>query len=208
MLGLIKKNLYLSIQRSKWMFCLLGLYLVIGLFSGGADIVFMLLPILSGVEAANAAAYDATCEWDLYASALPVTRRQTVLAQYITGYLLIAAGSAVSLIGSLIYIRFTGGSIAEPLASILGMTVFALLYLSVVTPVVYKFGIEKLRMVMMLMMIGMGILIYAVISVTKLSIVDFVPYLPLIGITVIALAVVVCVGSVFLSMKIYENKEL
>ena len=207
MLGLLKKNLILSTQRSKWVLCILGLYLAIGLFSGGADIVFMLLPIMFSVESVNAVAYDATCEWDLFASALPVSRRQIVLAQYLTSYGMILASSVVSAVGSVIYASVSGEPIKLALGSAVGMAICSLLYVSITTPVIYKFGVEKLRLVIMLMMIGIGILIYAVISLSNGAVGDFELNLPLIGAICAVPAIALCVGSIFVSMKIYENKE-
>lgn len=95
--------------------------------------------------------YDTLAHWDGYSLTLPVSRRQLVTSKYLLGLMLSTAGFVLS---ALINLAGEGPDpqrlwILLPLIFLAG----SVLYLSILLPLVYQFGAEKSRLMMMLILI-------------------------------------------------------
>ena len=115
--------------------------------SGMIILLMSMLPITSF-------SYDQHAKWDLFSQTLPISRKQSVLGKYALGVIAIGIGVllatvlnvAVALLKSLeldlLYLVEGNGLIA----------LVALLYISILLPLVYRFGVEKSRMLMIVVL--------------------------------------------------------
>ena len=154
MRGLILKDFY-SIGKSGRVLLPMILFFFIMSFAAGNTsfatgfvmVMMMLLPITS-------MSYDAASKWDIYAVSLPIGRTKIVLAKYL--FLLILMVLAVLLITvySLIVwaIGMKGFSVEDTKLTVLLCTGGGLFVSTILLPLVYKFGVEKSRYMVLLSM--------------------------------------------------------
>ena len=212
MTGIIKKNLYLLKNLNSSFFIFLGLFVLIPVFTGNFTMTTVMLPFIVSTFAINLLAYDRQCDWDQYAAALPVSRRQSVLALYIVSFSLVAAGSVVGLLLSLIASRFVenGPSAGVLLGSAAAGLACVLIYLSVIIPLTYKFGVEKSRVFVMLIVMLPMLLMYAFMNsevIGKIANMLNSVSPAVFAVIVIAVVAAICVATYFISAAIYEKKE-
>ena len=107
--------------------------------------------------------YDEQCKWDKYAAMLPYTPWQIVWSKYVLTFLCLFAGAAMILLASAMRAVYGEGLLyGEELLGNLALLLAVLLMLDVSLPLVYRFGSEKGRLVMILVMLaclaaGMGV---------------------------------------------------
>lgn len=211
MLGIIKKDLYLLKGFNTSFFLFLGFFVLMPIFTGAITMVTVMLPIVVSTISINLLAYDRQCDWDQYAAALPVARKQTVLAHYIVSYVMVLLASIIGIIG-LIAMSFKSGiaTVSELMITAGAGLVSVFIYLAIIIPLTYKYGVEKSRIFILLIVMLPILLINILINgetVGKLQSIlgRFSPA------AIIAAAVAVtaaaCVVSYFISAAVYENKE-
>lgn len=170
--------------------------------SGMIILLMSMLPITSF-------SYDHHAKWDLFSQTLPVSRKQSVMSKYVLGILTVGTGAilatvlniGVALVKS-IEIDAVEYIIANGLISLV-----AFVFLSILIPLVYHFGVEKSRMLMILVM---TIPTLIVIALTKAGVV--LPNIDHISPTLIfAIGVVIVVFIMFISFAIsvrfYQKKD-
>lgn len=217
MKGLIYKDLMLLGRQAK-----LLLVIVAGLtcfwtwtgdtvtagFSFSAVIVFML--------SMNCFAYDELAGYDKLVASSPVPRKQVVLARYLSSLIVWAGTTCISLICMLGVLLVKNKTLPAGLLSQMGVTVPAVLALvvvlmSVLFPIFYKFGINKSRLVLMLVCALGAALLVGVISLfseKQIALPAFTGWnrvlLPLLAAAVLALILSV---SYTVCVRILEKKE-
>lgn len=202
MLGLVLKDLYNLKTQYKLILGLFAFYLVMAvtggdstMFSGVATLMAVMLPI-------STIAYDERCKWDKYALTMPVSRRQIVLSKYLLGGIL-AVGAQVM---NLIALRAAGVDLAENARYYLLIFAVGIVYLCLVLPLLFKFGVEKGRLLMMAVLLApTGAVMYlsrAGIGLPGPEVMQYLPYA-----APVAAAAVIGI-SLMISMMIYSRKEL
>lgn len=114
-----------------------------GSFALYSVIYAALLPI-------TAIAYDERSKWDTLAAAMPYTASELVLSKYIVGWISITAAAVVSTVVRKLLFAFSNGAVGESgdvLSLALPGIITALLIMSIVIPVIMKFGVEKGRLI-------------------------------------------------------------
>lgn len=215
MKGLILKDIYNMKGLGKSLVFLLVVFSLAFKDQGMAILVTM-LTVSSTVLVVNSLAMDEVHQWYQLAFTMPVTRKQAVLSKYIisVGYALL--GIITGICASLI-LQTTGWSAAEgnwvsTLAIGVVSMLMAILFISVLLPMNFKFGVQKARL-LLLAMIALPVLM--VTAITSLGIVfpgimlyggiKLSSYMIVFG--SIAVIAVIAVGSFFLSVRIMEKKE-
>ena len=132
-----------------------------------------------------------------------------IAAKYLLALVLTAISAVMVFI---VYLFKPGMTISENLATVAVMSLMAMVYQAFLLPTIIKFGSEKGRMIMMIILFAPIVLIGVlakreIINLSVLS--DFLeanshllPY-----ITVAAVAVIYLI-SIMVSVKIYESKDL
>lgn len=149
MKGLLVKD-FLNLKRYfRTVLLMVFFYVVLALTNGNISFISAMITLLFAMMAITSFSYDETAKWDKYGLSLPVTRKETVLSKYILSVLLIVMGSVLSLIGGLIYgIVKNNLSIIELMRVTYAIFCAAILYNCIIVPLIYKFGVEKLRLIM------------------------------------------------------------
>lgn len=156
----------------------------------------------------TAMAYDERSKWDQLAAMLPYTDRDIVLSKYCFGYLAIIATAGISLVVQTVLTTVWDRAAENlsplptiPLAMGVGVCVLAL-----TLPLMFRFGVEKGRLVMFLLIFlvcgGTG-----AVSGISSDIPDGGYYLTLALPGVALAAVVLTAVSIPLSLRMYRRKR-
>lgn len=149
MSGLILKDLLCMKRVGKVLLGLLVFYVVLFLATGGDEAVGVLsgmTVLMTVLLSINAFAFDELAKWRLYELSLPVPKNRIVLSRYLLALLFAACAAALSLLLELVIFRSLSSG---QLVSVLVSLEVALVFCAVLFPVIYKFGTQKARFVMM-----------------------------------------------------------
>lgn len=157
MKGLVKYDLMQLAGTSKKSFYLLyfvGLAAV-GVMLGGGTICSYMAVMIGCMTGVSFFSYESWYHWDSYCAAMPLSNRQIVVSRYIS--LLIVTGCGV-LWGIVIgVLALTAGKMdltwTQWLLSMVQTVLAALLYMEIEIPVMYRFGVERGRIVNILLFI-------------------------------------------------------
>ncbi|MCH5167047.1 MAG: ABC-2 transporter permease [Erysipelotrichales bacterium] len=159
MIGLIKKDLLMLKGNCKVFIIMLLIYTGLGIY-GQADLSF-LIPFMSFLMMMTTFNYDAYNKWDAYVVTLPNGRKNSVKAKYLATLILILVASIIVTILSLIIAYSKNNTDYESLLLVILGCTFATVLLEVfMYPAIYKFGVEKAR-------IGVLVIVFAIIFVEE-----------------------------------------
>jgi ABC-type transport system involved in multi-copper enzyme maturation permease subunit len=113
--------------------------------------------------------YDEYSKWDAYALTLPVTRKEIVKGKYAFALGMIIIASLVGLIINLIlvYVQTKTFAIQDSMLSLASVDIGMILLLSIMFPLIYKFGAEKGRLFLFLFIAAGATLIGGVTLLAK-----------------------------------------
>ena len=153
MLGLIKKDLLMIKSNIKTLFIILVVYGVMA-YQGQMDLSFI-LPFMSVMIMISTFSYDAYNKWDAYASCLP----NSVRAKYIATLLLIIITTAIVtiLMIAIAYARTKSIDLESVFSTVLGTAFATIILQSFMYPSIYKFGVEKARIGIFIVVFGIAI---------------------------------------------------
>ncbi len=173
MKALLLKDLYTIGQSMKQMaFILIFLAFAMIPSTGAAGYIFSITLICSMLTITSFA-YDEQCRFPRTALTMPVTRRTVVTAKYAALLIFALGGALLGLMVGAVGEIFTGSRTG--LIELLLMAELAFTLGTVVAgatlPLLYRFGAERGRMLMLLaMMIPAGLVAIAYFAVTKLGV--------------------------------------
>jgi ABC-2 type transport system permease protein len=202
MRGLLLKDLYTLIKRMKFMLFLLLVMACIPGYSMAAFAMFYaaMLPV-------TALAYDERSKWDELAAMMPYSVRDIVLSKYALGAFFLLSTAALGAAAQLVT-DVTGhtGPDKNAWISLLIMACLALIMMAINLPIMFKLGVEKGRMIFILLVCGavaagMTIKDYLLASLEGLGSLK----ITLAGILMATFAI--CIGSVPLSISMYKKRR-
>ncbi len=209
MVGLVYKDL-MVMRRTLLLYGAMGLvYVVIAIAGDQYGMVFALMMIASAMVPVSAISYDERSKWDRIVNTMPLSRKEVVLAKYLLAILLTAVSSVLIFA---FYMLVPEMPLAEKAITTAIMAMMAMVYQAALMPVMFKFGSEKGRTIMLAILFVPAVLIFAI---GEMNIIDFgavgafldrneaiVPYI-LAGIVLVIYSL-----SMALSVKIYQKKDL
>lgn len=205
MKGLILKDL-LNLKSTFKMLGVMMLFFAVVFIPQGNGFIFGMIILMFAMMVVTTISYDDLAKWDAYALTMPVTRKEMVLSKYLVMAILNTLGAVLSLIVGIVGSMIMGKSFDLEILAIIGVIyLVALIFGSVIIPLIYKFGTEKAR----LMLIICALLPTALILLVE----QFNVPLPITGnpwiylILLIAFSIVGVVLSYLISLKIYTKKE-
>lgn len=181
--------------------------LVISVFNGAFGNIFIV--IWAAMMPYTAMAYDERSKWDQLAAMMPYSVRDTVLSKYVLGWLCTGAAALFSLVVQLAQ-AVLGSPLAafSPMDNLIGFCA-SLCVLSITLPMMFRFGVERGRLVMFLMIFLVcgtaGALGTITVSVDKTAGGIHGPFAFWIAILPIA-AVILTAVSIPLSMRLYQTR--
>lgn len=158
MLGLIKKDLLMIKSNLKTLVILFFVYGFMA-YQGKMDLSFI-LPFMSVMIMISTFSYDTYNKWDTYAITLPDGRKNSVRAKYLATILLIIATTIIVTILSAVisYVQTNGVDYENIFSTILGAVFVTTLLQSLMYPAIYKFGVEKARIGIFIVVFGIAII--------------------------------------------------
>lgn len=163
------------------------------LFSG----LLIMIPLLMVI---NSMAYDERANTNKLMLASGISRKQLALSKYVFALILIAVMTVVNTLVVGMIVDLSEAVLTSLFMGLIGMT-----YVSLLLPVIYKFGTEKARIYMM---IGFLIPFAGVIALSPLMTLSSVELNEMVMMTIIVLVCLILIGtSILLSYHIVERKD-
>ena len=208
MIGLIKKDFLIIKSNLKLIIAILFVFFIMAM-QGQFDISFI-PPFIVVMLFMSTFSYDEYNKWDSYVVTLPNGRKNVVKSKYIASLILIVFAIIVTILLEFL-VGLTGSSLDfdKFISTLVGGAFATFLIQSVMYPLIFKFGIEKGRIGLFVLVIGIVGIIGIFQKVFKvdvsLSIISFFNSywfvtLPLVLITILFI-------SYKISEKIYLKKE-
>lgn len=209
MLGLIKKDFLLIKANSKQMVIIFIVYLML-VFQGTFDATFI-VPLIGIMLFISTFSYDDFNNWNSYAVTLPNGRKNVVRAKYIASIILTVILGAVALaIGAGIsYTKTNSINLDEILSSLMGTILSSVIIISLLYPIVFKFGATNGRIILFALVFGIagiiGVISNFVDMTSAINVINELDKYVYIAIPVIS--IILLSISYAISNKIYQNKE-
>ena len=208
MIGLMRKDLFVADKSGRMLLVMAVIFSMIpSMGSFGATYAMMLalmMPLTS-------IAYDERCKWDKYAAMLPYTPGQIVWSKYLLSYFYTLLGGGIIVLGTFLRGVTTGAADWKETAELaVLMGVVMLFIMAVGLPVIYRFGSEKGRLAMIVVMgFGVGVAFGIINVLKKLPELPKLPSLPLpvIAAVVAVLVVAATYASFRTSVHFYKKRQ-
>ena len=209
MLGLIKKDFLIIKANLKSMVITFIVYLMLA-FQGTFDVTFI-FPIIGIMLFISTFSYDDFNNWNSYAVTLPDGRRNVVRAKYIASIILTVVLGIIALaIGiGISYIKTNAINLNEIISSLMGTALSSITIISLLYPIVFKFGATNGKIILFAVVFGIGGIVALVSNfIDMTSVINMINGLDNYSLIAIPIISVILLGiSYLISNKIYQNKE-
>lgn len=204
MLGLMKKDLFL-IKNNKNLILIAFIMVIFFGVLGDMDISFI-LPFMVLITYMSSFSYDEYNNFNSYVCTLPNGRENVVKAKYLLTLILTVC---ILIIGFIITMLTTNLSIKDILMTMTGSTFTFILMVSVLYPLLFKYGAEKGRIALLVVALvigGLATILMKCVNVDSVS--NIIKFLDTYGLPLmIIVSIISLVISYFTSKKIYLKKE-
>lgn len=201
MCGLLLKDILNLKQQFRIYAIIILMWVAIGLSNNDPAYIGGLMLMLTVLVPSSAAGYDEKAKWDRYALTMPISRRDMVVSKYLLAVITALLGGIISVAAGF----FMPCSVAENLIVNAVLASLGLIAVSVTLPAVFKYGVEKSRLIMMAVLL-IPLLLGAVISKLNINLPNIEnSEKPLMLLPAAAVAAVL--ASAAISVKIYNKKE-
>lgn len=209
MLGLIKKDFLIIKANLKSIVITFIVYLMLA-FQGTFDVTFI-IPIIGIMLFISTFSYDDFNNWNSYAVTLPDGRRNVVRAKYIASIILTVVLGIIALaIGiGISYIKTNAINLNEIISSLMGTALSSITIISLLYPIVFKFGATNGKIILFAVVFGIGGIVALVSNfIDMTSVINMINGLDNYSLIAIPIISVILLGiSYLISNKIYQNKE-
>lgn len=200
MIGLVLKDLINLKKQLKIFIFMLVFYFIFSMTTKNGSMFGTMVTLLFAMQPITALAFDEKANWDKYALAMPVSRAEIVISKYVLGILLSLFAALLNFIAQFLL----GTEINVDNKTVFVTLSVSIIFISLLLPVIFKFGVEKGRLLMfiVLMLPTLIILMFkdTFSSITQDMIIKAIYGLPLLAIAILIL-------SMLLSISIYKKKE-
>lgn len=210
MKGLIIKDFLVLKKTGRVFLMLIGLYLVMTIFMNtdmGPLMIF-----ICGMLSISSFAYDEQAKWDGYALTMPISKRDLVRSKYVLAIILSFIGAVAGVVLSAAsnldapFIDWSGILIASGIA-----LCASYLFNSMALPLLYKFGAEKSRVILLacyaVPLIGAS-LVMNELEKSSGTLLRIQSLLNLGAILLPFVTIAVLFVSYLISLRIYEKKDV
>lgn len=206
MLGFIKKDLY-SIKSNIKIYSLIFVaYAILGLQKGNSFAIFP--AFFSVILFMSTFSYDEFNKWNAYSSTFPNGRKNLVKAKYLSALVFLFSVVALSEIISLVIGLIQQNFKVSPMLSDIVMSCTIVMIIQAITlPFIFKFGVEKQRIIFVVIMGAGAALIAASSSLEGISIISNFIYKHWMVI-LLSISIVGYFISYKISERIFLKKEL
>ncbi|MTP79414.1 ABC-2 transporter permease [Turicibacter sanguinis] len=213
MKGLILKDL-LNLRKNLKTIIIMCLFYTLLFSTLNPTFLSGMITILFAMQILTTFSYDDYSKWNMYALSLPITKKQLVLSKYILGISFIIFGGVFSFILTSLLSLFKGSFILGDLvASIIGSTGIMILMIIILLPLIFKYGVERSRIMLLAIFAIPTVLILIISKVLALTGIPFPSeeqlnaLLPVICIIATLILIAGSYVSYMTSVKIVTKKE-
>ncbi len=209
MTGLLKKDFRLLAMYGKILLLMMAIFLLTAVFMETVTLAAGVILIMGLKMTVNTISYDDMSHFSEYSVTLPVSRTAQVVEKYLFSCCILGIGAGIVAVLNLVFRMMFPEStdMVENVASTLLCMALGMVLISLMIPLVYKFGAEKARVLIILIGMSPALLIFLLAGDTswEVSISERIIFLlfscsPLIGL-------VFMIVSCLISIRIYQNKE-
>lgn len=216
MIGLIRKDFINLKKYGKQIGIMLAAFLVFGIAMKSPLYVCFMMMLYGTMTILTAMAYDEKADFDKYALCLPVSRKDLVKSKYLVWFIIMFGAFSISSITGAVLNLIFQENILETFISVLVVWAAYIVLFSIVIPFMYRYGVERGRMIMIAVFVLPTVLVVIVanfasnlgvqLPIEKMLIFaqGNIPLLVFVGILLIIAAVS---ASYMSSVKIVKNKE-
>lgn len=170
MKGLLLKDFCILKKQIKLMVVFVIFYAIWAVAAKMPTMMGTMVILLSIMMPISSMSYDEAGQWYRYAFSLPIPRRTLVLSKYVLGFLVSLGGLVVSAIGNIIVLSLTNGENAlESWLTIIGFLELGVIFLSIIIPILFKYGVEKGRLFIVVIAVIPSLLVALLGSTLKTS---------------------------------------
>ena len=170
MKGLLLKDFCILKKQIKLMVVFVIFYAIWAVAAKMPTMMGTMVILLSIMMPISSMSYDEAGQWYRYAFSLPIPRRTLVLSKYVLGFLVSLGGLVVSAIGNIIILALTNGENAlESWLTIIGFLELGVIFLSIIIPILFKYGVEKGRLLIVVIAVIPSLLVALLGSTLKTS---------------------------------------
>ena len=199
MRGLLIKDLFNLKRQAGIVLLILLMYGLFAFSTGMSEVLGGIIAVFGAMLPITALAYDERAKWDKYALSMPVTRKQMVLSKYLLGLTLTVVAFVFNVVIQMIHKpQDPWDTVLVPLC-LAGVGVS---FLSLLMPILFRFGTEKARL-LMLLMVAIPVVGVMFLSNNNIPRPDENTQIALL----LAIPLVLLAVSIPLSIHIYEKKE-
>lgn len=167
MKGLLIKDL-LNMRRYAKLMLLFALFYAVLFSASGMTGISSVIVLVFSMLVITTISYDDMAKWDRYALTMPVTKRDIVCSKYVLLLLFTGAGVVLSLIiEAIIAVVQRQINIPETLMAAEAVLLISLLFGAVMLPLIYRFGAEKARILLLLVVLLPTVLITGGMTLLK-----------------------------------------
>lgn len=213
MKGLLLKDIY-NMRKVGKQYLLILLFFTCYCFFLKNPSFFPMMTVMSfSMLVLTTMGYDEAAGFDKYALTLPLNREDLVRAKYLLLVLLLVFSFVLGMLGSTLIGLFMQGDtepILDQMLSVATVAVIFLLVYATILPLVFKLGVEKARMMMMVCYIAVfaGIFIVFKLAVGLGASGELMEEKMMILVPVaVILTVLYLIGSYFVSIRIIRKRE-
>ena len=205
--GILKKDFLIIRKQLGILAALLIFYIMLSFMSGSSCTMGVIEGIMALSLPISCMAYDERCQWDRYARSLPLSASVLVLSKYLLSLFLYAAVFVIFLPVAWFIHLGAEGNIFREILLFLVICMGCIFSMSILYPILFRWGVEKTRIAMFFLVaipvaLGVGFSFVPALS-------DFFTSFTHLLYWAVPLFVAAClVGSYFLSVHIYKQKEV
>ena len=193
MKALVQKDFYVIWKQMRMLVLVLAL---LSMVNSAFNTVFLV--VWCSMLPYTAMAYDERSHWNQLAAMMPYSKRDIVLSKYVLGWLCIAAAGVLCLALQAVSGIFFGN--APSVLTLLASLCLGIICLDITLPAVLRFGVERGRMLFMVLIFGVAVSVGALAEM-----VDEFPSLPIPLMMLLPVAATAATAvSIPLSIKLYQ----
>lgn len=212
MLGLLRKDLFNLSGQLKFYAFIPVIAMVFCLAQKSLNYAQVMMSILIIFVPLSAFAYDEMSNFNAYALTLPVTKKHIANAKYLLSLILVVLvillACLIGLVASVLPIGVIISDWVEYVSVVVCVALVVNIINCVMLPLMFQYGSEKSRILLMIIFFGVGFLGYLINSMNLIDLTMFESVSTLMFCIGIAIVSIVVEGiSLVISYKILEHKE-
>ncbi|MCP1144097.1 ABC-2 transporter permease [Lysinibacillus endophyticus] len=208
MKALLLKDFFSMKSQIKWIFFIVLIVIGMSFYFEDAMILLAITLIFGTIQITSIFTFDEMSGWDKFANTLPFRKSEIVKSKYILS-LLLTVGILLLVCPFVVYSNYVTDSFKmNELFSIICLVVsLSIILLSFIIPTFIKFGTQKARIVLFILVFSLSYGLKFVLDIIALPTLPSVETLQRMSYVSPIFALIILTISYLLSVKLYETKE-